>query len=705
MIVYTTENTPVTLTITNVPDTYKLSNDGIQIEWTIVDDYILLPKFTFTFIENTLDFLAAIGTITKKSHQFTLSFKDYSFTGYIEPQVFENANTGFEEKISLNGVLDLEYLDDYEVDYGGEGVFDLYNTLTTNVIAHSSITSVTPQLAFNIAGTLGYCTSENLYDDDSQLWGVRKYVLEICKTYDLIAVIYKSSSNLLLYSKAILYTLGGDDYSAVKHCGIDETIKINELIEDYTIRVSNYDRNLDLTPDMQTKHFTIEEPLSIDIKGKLNDGGLFHSSNKWWTYERVCGYYTANDFGGWTFPKYTADSTTATEIEAWDDPSQIFDGQYPLRGAYPISWRYKTAPDRTFSEIFDATLIKTIGDSGASTMYPLSGTIIPMRYEGNINVPNGSALLIKYMYGFCLIPTRCGTANNNNINVQYGRPLVMHVTGGSGDDDTTNEWGKCPVFMEEGQDVYYSTPGIYTPTLINWRVKFRDEYWNGTGWQSTSTTFTVPMSNKFAQVKAITSWNNIVNYPTSNRLTNEDGYEIPISGVGKLIIEMVTGQTNANTSYYTVYTHLLLKDLSVKFFLPEGLLDTIRSREDTIYTTLTGLPHDSYSPDLDLMLHSDDGFDQSRSQIWLDSAMTTRLDTISYSFGGFNVTEKPEYHIIRMQTEYLSNLRTIKDYLKLDDLQLTYTYNGNKLWMSGCNLNVMYENSEVSYSYNNQSFA
>jgi len=45
--------------------------------------------------------------------------------------------------------------------------------------------------------------------------------------------------------------------------------------------------------------------------------------------------------------------------------------------------------------------------------------------------------------------------------------------------------------------------------------------------------------------------------------------------------------------------------------------------------------------------------------------MTTRLDTIAYSFGGFNVTEKPEYHIIRIQTEYLNNLKTYNDAIRL----------------------------------------
>jgi len=61
MIYNTLHNIPVTLTITNVPDDWVLKDNGITIEWTIVDDYLLIPKFTFTFVHLTMDFFNTIG--------------------------------------------------------------------------------------------------------------------------------------------------------------------------------------------------------------------------------------------------------------------------------------------------------------------------------------------------------------------------------------------------------------------------------------------------------------------------------------------------------------------------------------------------------------------------------------------------------------------------------------------------------------------
>lgn len=728
---YTIKNKEVNLTIIGVNNDIDIGVPGVKIEWILKNDCLFIPKFTFNFLEVTLDFIEQLGKVGYKTHQFSLNWTnedgtEYNYTGYLEADVFDNANTGYKDSIELNGILDIEYLDNELCELNWESAsFNIQDTLVNSIVGKCSITNV--EIFKSFSEDFGWCATENLIDDDNQQWDSLKYITEICKTFNLVGYILNDSSKIVFYDRGYLATqVSIDDYEGIEHRGIDENINIGELIQDYTIKVSNYDRDLDLTPDMKTKHFSLENDdsyqINTSIKGKKNDGGVFHKSNKWFQYERILGYYIPEDFSGWSFPKYTA-GQTITEIQDWSDPNQIFTydnnnpilgsnpteyKRYPKRGMYPLTYRNRVYDKNNtvlqgWNDPTDLSIIMTTTSENGINYYSPGPdeNMVMMRYQGNINVPDNSVLLINYSVSGTTLITWDGREN-----VSIGSPVNLHEdsrdwsTSPGGNDDSTKSWGVAPVFIDPKNDADWSPSGNVSNSLIKWRLKFKNKYWNGSSWVDNDTFFEIPIEKGQSENATISrdEFKGVKNNNIGSRYTTNPGYEIILSGGGELILELVASELRSTIGF--TYWHVFLKDLSTTFQLPNNIADEIRSREDTIYTTLTNTKHDQYKEDLTLMFHSDDNYDLSRSQIWSDQEMTNRVDTYTYSIGTFNISEKLEYHLIRWNTEYISGLKTISDIHWLDNIKLGYQYKGNNLWLNKLNLELYTEKCDISYSYN-----
>jgi hypothetical protein len=179
-------------------------------------------------------------------------------------------------------------------------------------------------------------------DGDSAHISMYEAVEWTCKSLGL-RVILNRDNTVDIWDLIDLFRSGTEDYSKVKHAGIDETFNTAETIESVIVtgkeaRVEI--SNINLTLPAVAREFGQNE-ITVKQGWKLNAWGTpYESSGAWHTYYRYISYFQKEEFNGWMFLHY---DKAGQEIEEWWNPDKIFSMEQgfrvPLPGVYPVIYK------------------------------------------------------------------------------------------------------------------------------------------------------------------------------------------------------------------------------------------------------------------------------------------------------------------------------------------------------------------------------
>jgi hypothetical protein len=227
--VYDINDRAWTLTINgNTPNSLNLTNDGIIIEYPDyqVDEPLILPKFTFKFLGD-LSTVESFGIIGVKTHSFVLTHitatgTTYTWRGYLSETLFNIANTGFDETISLNGISQIEAVKYTDFDMSGDELVKI-SDIVAYCLTGVSYGTVSYKLSFTLAN-LGYISIRNWYDEEGQPFNRLDVIKYICTFYTMIFDI-DFQENIIISSYSELQRQPNNilNYANTKHKGIDET--------------------------------------------------------------------------------------------------------------------------------------------------------------------------------------------------------------------------------------------------------------------------------------------------------------------------------------------------------------------------------------------------------------------------------------------------------------------------------------------------
>jgi hypothetical protein len=335
-----TGTTPSELTLVDISIEYPGTEDPIE-------DVMYLPKFTFTFL-GTKELYDDFGEITWNSHPFELaSDSGYNWLGYLTPDVFSMPNTGYREEFSMNGISQVEALKflKFPFEEYGDGLINVIQNIVDTIKNNTQITEAKANFVWNsdvlnAMWVAPECFSMN--DDDSAHISMYEAVEWTCKSLGL-RVILNRDNTVDVWDLIDLFRSGTEDYSKVKHAGIDETFNTGETIESVIVtgkeaRVEI--SNINLTLPAIAREFGQNE-ITVKQGWKLNIFGKAYGKTTWHTYYRYIGYFQKNEFDGWTFPHY--DKVGQPVDEGWN-PDKIFSMEQgyriPLPGAYPMIYKH-----------------------------------------------------------------------------------------------------------------------------------------------------------------------------------------------------------------------------------------------------------------------------------------------------------------------------------------------------------------------------
>jgi hypothetical protein len=150
-----------------------------------------------------------------------------------------------------------------------------------------------------------------------------------------------------------------------------------------------------------------------------------------------------------------------------------------------------------------------------------------------------------------------------------------------------------------------------------------------------------------------------------------------------------------NVDYHTYW----LKDFNIRFIQKTTTEQEFKQKQDTTYTNnLTGKFE---YPSVTVNLSSSNESGLTRSKLLHGEEI---IDTFNYvlPMGGntFSIIEKPEHHIIRMITQYVSRIKSIDDILDVDSFEWTKTYHGHRLWCNSLEYHILDDTIECRYFYN-----
>jgi hypothetical protein len=242
--------------------------------------------------------------------------------GWLTPDLFSIANTGFDESIELNGISRIEALKYVDFNLTEPSTLPSIQSCVQDLL--SGIGTPTYDLTFTPATSLNhYVTYINWYDEEGNPQNKLDVLKHICQFYGLILTQHFVTQDITLRSYAKLWGLTSSppDYSGVKHVGINETYSNTDKYLSGTI-VDSILKPEDVMTNVENIT-AIENPYTYQIRSWIWKSG-FHVNKvlrAWVTYE-VRLHVLGQDAwgGGWEFPHYTG---TGTPITQWWNPSAV----------------------------------------------------------------------------------------------------------------------------------------------------------------------------------------------------------------------------------------------------------------------------------------------------------------------------------------------------------------------------------------------
>ena len=694
--------TPEALTLVDFSIEYAGTDDPLE-------DPLYLPKFTFTFLGKK-ELYDAFGTITWNSHPFTITgdsedeANPYTFKGYLVPDVFSMPNTGFREEFELNGISEVEALK--YVPYASiSSMVNLWATVEDILTENTGVFSVTPP-----AGQVKYMhvndASLSMTDDKEKKISMLKVLEWICALGWRLMLNWDNT--VTVYYLPHLFSVGGNDYSEVKHAGVDETFETGEVYESVSVSIEETRpeiANIDLKLPSQIADMGMH---TVHVQLPRRSG---HHSDPYRTYDRFCGYFKKGQFDGWEFPKYRGTS----EETDWDNPDKIFgmNGE-PICGAYPSVTRQRNYDDWRKTLLVVCYYNKE--QCPFSAPYAIYKKSFIPRKGDFLNI-KGSVIHSFFAY--------CDSKYNPGWPILYGpQGEGYHVNW-----DGNETWEQCPVPVglragADGDTFSWERRKMYYWMYIS--VRFGDRYWNPTAGDWTGTT-----EQKFELLTI-----------EDNGEGNDNAFQVPKEIVKKIdaFSEAKTDAFFKDAEGYWLELPNSFGELEIRFYFPfrktgafsyrqvmmvENLTvskiniyddSEYVNREDVVYEAKrdeTAATPESEKKEYTLYFSSyrDDTFEVFLSTLYYDAAGTEPVldDTeflYPYPQGGGSLTkyERPEKHIARIALYYISKLKKITDMLYLKDRKATYSYRGDKLWENGCNISPLTDTVEITYCYNRTSY-
>jgi hypothetical protein len=210
----------------------------------------------------------------------------------------------------------------------------------------------------------------------------------------------------------------------------------------------------------------------------------------------------------------------------------------------------------------------------------------------------------------------------------------------------------CQVFISGGSRQQFIGNGHLTC-----RLAIGNKWWNGSSWQSSKTTFNIPIGSEGQAEGPGTG--KIIDNRSLNGIYNEyEGYGVPIGeAMGGVVEFHILGVTLDDTHGYI--NEVEINGLSMKF-VREKALSIYSDRSVNVYTqnNSSAFPE---ARDIDTIFASDNGNAFGLGIIITTSG--TYADSIVYSYKASGGMERPEDHLVRRMADYLSttHVKTLAD--------------------------------------------
>jgi hypothetical protein len=740
--VYDINDKPWTLTINGTtPSALKLVRDGITIEYPDygLDEPLILPKFTFAFLGDISD-VEAFGLITQNSHSFVLTHTPstgitYTWKGYLSETLFNIANTGFDEPISINGISDIEAIK-YN-DYTLEGDLVKISDVVTHCLSGTSYASIAYNLSFTLAN-LGYVATSNWFDEEGTPFNRYDVLKYICTFYALIFDIdFQQKITISSYSELQRPSAGILNYSDTKHQGISETYSNSENwlsaeIKDSILKPEDVLVNLSVEGDAE------EPPFLYKIERMVKTGIIhvrYEHVNPYVLYENRLHVIGKDEYPNWTFPHYNLNGDA---IANWWDRDSCLSGalRQPIAGMYKLSYRtWDAANPVPTVPLTSCFLVKTFNHvDGQNPTMIVNNRTLPTKFyaefSSKFTAGESQYLLFSGTIGFSVRFGHCngwGDAYMFNNHYKYSGIVPDSATLNFYDNQYESYKSEsdvfCP-FANRADQHNIPVPIAYLKrqnTMLGFEVKFRDMWWDGDteDWVTTRKVFKPTMMYDIACEDIVTAIAD--HYPPIQTPLYEDlgrGYAIRFGkrqddsgtanfGTGTLEIRLYV--FNSSNQYPTTY-------YPVTFWLKNFNFNVVDSKDDVQVKDAPKSPvyaygnkkKPSHSSVTNYLMSSYEDI-ISFSQVYTDSA-GAQLNTLSYSLPVYNAsgtttnystTEKPEQMQLRIIKQLISSQVTLSDIIEFTNFinKRQILYNSRILVRDGFSVNALMNIVNVNYVY------
>jgi hypothetical protein len=411
-VTYDINNNPWTLTIKAIngttPDKITLTQDGILIEYPSysIEEPLILPKFTFKILGTPSTTIEQFGGIENQTHSFTLTGvsngNNCQWKGYLTPDLYSIANTGFDEVVELNGISEIEALKYEDFDLETENMRPIQSCIGTLL---SGVGTPVYDLAFQPTNSLNhYVAYRNWSDEEEKPMTKFDVIKHICQFYSLILTqdFFLSTITIRSYAKLWGLTSSPLNYATIKHKGINEMYSNTDTYMSASV-VNSILKPEDVVIDLKNDT-ALENPYTYQLrtwiwKSDFHVNKIFRS---WVTYEVRLHVLNQEDMGGdWEFPHYTG---TGDPITEWWNPDKVIQSgtqKIPYAGMYDVSyrkWESSSALPGNFtdSKMNKFFLIKTFNRmQGSNDVELVPQAYTYAKYKHEISVKSDDYLLFS----------------------------------------------------------------------------------------------------------------------------------------------------------------------------------------------------------------------------------------------------------------------------------------------------------------------
>jgi hypothetical protein len=735
--VYDINDKPWTLQIQgNTPDSLTLTADGIVIEYPDykIDEPLILPKFTFNFVGDLED-IEAFGIIGQKTHPFTLTHTTatgttYTWKGYLAETLFNVANTGFKEVVSINGISEVEALKYADFAMSGDDLVKI-SDIVAYCLTGVSYASLTYNLSFTLAN-LGHVATVNWYDEEGIAMNLLDVLKSILQFYSLILEQgFTTEITVSSYAQLFKQNSGIVNYNTVHHKGIDETYSNSENYMSATV-VDSVLKPEDVLVNLSATESAVELPYLYMIrsyywsKGALTGIRYKKHYREWKSYETRLHVIGENEFANWSFPHY---SYGGNPIAEWWNPAAVINSssKIPTAGMYLSSYRaWPSGVGEPAVGMTNMFLIKTFNRAGEAESNS------PQIYDDSKVYASFSAKITTTPNNYLLFSGKTGFAGRwGDVGVWEDHSPTYYYS------ETCYEQGAIPADQLTTWPNGYITNGKYCDIcvpLINRKdrapfpfvvgdqarftqmmvtIEFRGMFWSDIAddWTTSPVKFELPLTN--SKNTGFEDINNQIADKYPPRKTplydslgsgyalrfgkRENGTGVDNSGTGTLNIKLYFGPASPNNFYAQTFW---LQDFN--FNLVDASYEANAKQVPQSPTYQFGNSKEPEFSQINNYLMSSYENVASFSQIYTDAAGTNQLDTLNYSlpFGSssiYTVNEKPEEHTLRIIKQVISNRIILQDIISFKGLNKQYIYNNKLLVRDSYTINALNNIATVNF--------